>query len=234
MADQRDATYRQIREKLLDGSIRSPRDLSRRRLAATLQATPTHTQWALSRMEAEGLLESRPQSGTFVRKLSQDEFQDLYDVRRLIEPYAAGRAARFIRSDELSQLEHACDEMATLPAMFEQVPGEAIPPEFDERVVQLEITFHGAILYAARNAEAARIVENIQILTHLIQRNPARRRESVTANLQRTVAEHRAIAAAIRSADPRLARRLMRRHLSLNRARHAQPILKDHTRRESP
>ena len=75
MVEQRDTTYRQIREKLLDGSIRSPRDLSRRRLAAALDATPTHTQWALNRMEAEGLLESRPQSGTFVRKLSPQELQ---------------------------------------------------------------------------------------------------------------------------------------------------------------
>jgi DNA-binding GntR family transcriptional regulator len=234
MVDQRDATYRQIREKLLDGSIRSPRDLSRRRLAAALDATPTHTQWALNRMEAEGLLESRPQSGTFVRKLSHEEFQELYDVRRLIEPYAAGRAARFIRSDELAQLEQACDEMGKLPEIFERTPGEAIPPEYDERLVQLEIAFHGAILQAARNAEAARIVENIQILTHLIQRNPARRRETSIATLQRTVAEHRAIAAAIRSADSKLARRLMRRHISLNRLRHAQSVLKDLNRQESP
>jgi DNA-binding GntR family transcriptional regulator len=212
-ANARLETYRKIRGKLLDGSVRSPKDLSRRGLANTLDESPSNVQWALARMEAEGLLESRPQSGTHIRKLSPREYRNLYDVRKLIEPYAAARAAHLITPDLLAKLEATCREMDSLPAEIAAAPSGTIPPSYVDRTVRLEMEFHGTILAAAQNPEAARIVEHTQILTHLARELPLMTREELVADSAATLAGHREILEAVRLGDGKAARRAMRKHL---------------------
>jgi DNA-binding GntR family transcriptional regulator len=212
-ADPRIRAYHGIRRKLLDGTVKTGRDLSRRRLASALDVSPGHVQWALARMEAEGVLESRPQSGTFVRRLKSREFRNLFDIRKLIEPYAAARAAQWITTDELARLESLLTEMASLPDEIAAAPRGKIPPEFVERTVRLEIDFHRMILEAARNPEAARIVENVQILTHLTLYLPVMTRDELIQDARLTLAGHREIVEAVRLGDAKRARRVMRRHL---------------------
>jgi len=212
--DPRSLAYQGIRRKLLDGSVQSRRDLSRRRLATDLNVSPGHVQWALARMEAEGVLESRPQSGTFIRRLKPREFRNLFDVRKLVEPYAAARAAQWITVEALARLERLMAEMATLPEEIAAAPADEIPPDYVRRNTRLEIGFHGIILEAARNPEAARIVENAQILTHLASYFPAMTHDELIQDSRHTLAGHREIFDAIRLGDARRARRSMRRHLT--------------------
>jgi DNA-binding GntR family transcriptional regulator len=212
--DPRGMTYRRIRGKLLDGTVRSRRDLSRRRLAASLKVNPSHVQWALMRMEAEGLLESRPQSGTFIRRLTPEEFRNLHDIRELIEPYAAARAARMITPELLARLEQVVQETASYPDDLAAVKGDQVPARLVERIIRLETAFHGAILEAAQNPEALRIVEHAQIFTHLTRYFPSVSRAALIADARATLAGHRAILAALRTGNAKLARRLMKEHLT--------------------
>jgi DNA-binding GntR family transcriptional regulator len=213
MIDPRQETYLRIRGKLLDGTVRSPRDLSRRRLAASLSANPGHVQWALAKMEAEGLLESRPQSGTFIRRLTPEEFRNLYDIRELIEPYAAARAARRITPELLARLERTLAENAAVPEELSRGTDDRVPARISEKIVRLETEFHRTILEAAQNPEAMRIVEHAQIFTHLARFFHEASREAVIEDARMTLAGHRAILDAIRRGDSRRARSLMKEHL---------------------
>jgi len=212
--DTRNETYRKIRQKLLDGTIRSPKDLSRRKLAAQLNESPGNVQWALARMEAEGVLETRPQSGTFVRQLSPREFRNLHDIRKLIEPYAAARAARLITPDLLVQLDRTVQEMSSLTEEIARATGDSVSPEIIERIVRLESIFHGAILDAAQNPEATKIVEHVQLFTYLTRYFPCVSREALIIDTQSSLAGHRSIVEAIRAGNARLARRRMKEHIT--------------------
>ena len=214
MIDDRTQAYERIRRKLLDGSVQSPRDLSRRRLAASLNVNPGHVQWALNRMEAEGLLESRPQSGTFIRRLTPQQFRNLYDIRKLIEPFAAARAARLITPDLLARLDRSIEQMAEIAESLEQLSDECVPAEVIERVIHAEIDFHGTILEAAQNPEAARIVEHTQIFFHLMRYVPEVSREVLRQDVQSTMVGHRDILEAIRHGNAKVARRRMKAHVS--------------------
>lgn len=214
MSDRRGDTYDQIRRRLLDGAIRTPRDLSRRRLAAALQVDASEVQWALRRMQAEGLLESRPQSGTFVRRVTPQEFRNLHDIRKLVEPYAAARAARLITPDLLSQMEQSVHEMDSLSGEIARLTVQHVPDDLIQRIIRLETAFHGSILAAAQNPEAMRIVEHAQIFAHLTRFFPDVSRELLLNDAQVTVAGHRAIFEAIRQGNARQARRCMKEHLA--------------------
>jgi DNA-binding GntR family transcriptional regulator len=211
-----DRAYQSIRRKILEGRVRTRKDLARRLLQAELGVSSTCIQVALARLEGEGLLESRPQSGTFLRQIDFKEYCDQYELRECIEPFAAGRAASNITGAQLKCLGQSCDDYAALEEYWKTGP-VSISDDFLDRSGAAENLFHGTIMEASGNAAAARIVENLQVLQY---------NRFMTANLppaivldllQLTVKEHCGIYAALQQRDARTAERRMRRHLRRGR-----------------
>ena len=213
MSELQELAYRSIRRGLLEGSIRSPRDLSQRKLAAALKVDPNSVRCALVRLEAEKVLTRQPQSGTFVRRLDADEFRRLYDIRALMEPYAAGRAAQFINREQLGRLAAACRGMSGLLDDLRRCGPDEWPTEYSARILRLEHEFHGTILEAAQAPEAAHIVENFRVLMHVCSFTEQWPRPALLAAIGATVKEHRAIFHALRKGDVSRSRARMLRHL---------------------
>jgi DNA-binding GntR family transcriptional regulator len=211
--DFQERAYVWTRKKLVEGRVRSRRDLSRRQLAKELGVSPGSVDYALSRLEGEGLLETRPQAGTFIRQLTRDEFRDLYEVRQCIEPYAAARAAERITAAQLKRLERCYRAMTALHAELEAAMPNALPPDYVGKSIRLEHEFHGAIMEAAGNREATRIIENARILLHVLQTTTQWPLEAFFADMVETLAQHRSIIDALRERDPALARQRMDHHL---------------------
>jgi DNA-binding GntR family transcriptional regulator len=211
----REEVYRAVRRKLLEGTIHSHRDLARNRLASVLKASTGVVQWVLTQLEAEKVLEIRPQSGTFVRRLDFEEFQHLCDIRELLEPHAAAQAARFITSRQLEQLERIWQKMADFQEELKKSERTSLPSDYSERDARLEHEFHGTILEAARNPELAHIVENmvipIVVYEHsLILEWPL---PDAIKNGDLGLEAHKGILDALRQGHSGLAQRRMRHHL---------------------
>lgn len=216
LVELQDRAYQSIRRKILEGRVRTRKDLARRVLQAELGVSSTCIQVALARLEGEGLLESRPQSGTFLRQVDFKEYCDHYELRECIEPYAAGRAAGNITAAQLKRLGQSCDDYAALEEYWKTGP-VAISDDFLDRAGEAENLFHGTIMAASGNAAAARIVENLRVLQY---------NRFMTANLppaivldllKLTVKEHRGIYAALKQRDARTAQLRMLRHLRRGR-----------------
>src|SRR5439155_5688707 len=77
-------------------------------LADMLGVSRTPVREALSKLEAEGLLEPLPTGGVAVRDL-RAELAEIYGLRQRLEGYAAGLAASRIAEPELAALEEACE-----------------------------------------------------------------------------------------------------------------------------
>lgn len=211
-----DRAYQAIRRKILDGRVRTRKDLARRVLQAELAVSSTCIQVALARLEGEGLLESRPQSGTFLRQVDFQEFCDHYELRECIEPYAAGRAASKITAAQLRRVAQSCDDYAALEDHWQAGPA-ALSDAWLDRCTAVENVFHGTIMEAAGNATAARIVENLRVVHYNRAMTAALPPAIVLDLLKLTVKEHRAVLAALQQRDARAAERAMRRHLERGR-----------------
>src|SRR5262245_5547872 len=79
-------------------------------LARDMGVSPTPIREALARLESEGLVRKRPLAGyTVTPLLSRQEFNDLVDIRLLLEGAAARWAAARANDEQRGQIEAAAD-----------------------------------------------------------------------------------------------------------------------------
>ena len=203
-----------IGRRILSGEIR-PGEL----LPADpdLRASRTVVREAVKVLAAKGLVESRPKTGTRVRPpaswnlldpdvlawqregMPQPAFlRKLTEVRLIVEPAAAERAALRARPAALAALDTAFRDMEAALARS--------PPDY-EAFDQADIRFHRAILQASDNdvleQMSAMVYSALLVSFHATSRLKGRARASLP--------RHRAILEAIRSHQPRRAGAAMRR-----------------------
>jgi DNA-binding GntR family transcriptional regulator len=77
-----------LRGMIVDGALAAGERLNEVHLAAGLGVSRTPVREALNRLMAEGAVEARPRLGYFVKPLTLEEFEQLYDIRPLLDPEA--------------------------------------------------------------------------------------------------------------------------------------------------
>jgi DNA-binding FadR family transcriptional regulator len=137
------------------------------------------------------------QNGDGMRQL----LVELGEVRRLLEPEVAARAAELRTVDELERMRAALDGMRA-----------AI--QDPDRYAEFDIAFHQAVIDAAHNRVASHIVDSIRS----IMRTSRRYTNAIPGTLPRATDEHEAVFVALEAGDPDSARRAMIDHLDRNLA----------------
>lgn len=173
---------------------------------------------AVKGLVSKGILEVRRGSGTFVSNTCSteedplgigkrdDTYQlalELFDVRLMLEPEIAAKAAEYATDEDIRQLTELCDEV-------EQMYLD------DMDHVPRDIAFHTCIASCSKNRVVEKLIPIIHtsITTFVNITNRKLRNE--------TIATHRAITDAITAHDSTGARCAMVMHLTYNR----QEILK--------
>src|SRR5438309_11120403 len=82
-----------IREAIVDGRLEPGRRLKEEELARELGISRTPVREALLVLQSEGLVAAEPNRGASVRAHDAADLDDLYQLRALLEGYAARRAA---------------------------------------------------------------------------------------------------------------------------------------------
>jgi len=86
--------YSKVRQMILKNKLKPGQKLIQEDLARKIGVSRTPLLSALSKLEQELLIETRPRRGYFVKKLSTREALDLYDIRLRLEPMGAFGAAQ--------------------------------------------------------------------------------------------------------------------------------------------
>lgn len=202
----RESVYESVKRLLMDNELEPGARLSIDGLSRDLQVSPTPVREALFRCEAEGLVVRRPNAGyTVAPLLERQALVDLYDLRLLLEPAAAGRAATNAAEADLAEMRDAVERMR--PAIMGD--SYASYREFADQDARL----HGAIAAASGNPLIAETLERLRSHTHSYR---LYFRHGIA---EVTLAEHEAILAAIAASDPGAATEAMRSHLECSRAR---------------
>jgi DNA-binding GntR family transcriptional regulator len=194
-----DKARESIRTAILDGSLRPSERLTIEQLASELGVSRTPVREALKALEGDGLVRLLPHRGVVVEPVAREELFHRYEIRAMLEGYAAELACRADAAGVAALLEANCDELA---ALAEHAGDHAT------RLAELNQGFHAII----REASGSRTL--IRLLASL--RNPLSFTLSYwsdAARRQASLAIHREIAAAFRAKRPKLARRLTERHL---------------------
>lgn len=187
-----------IREAIIDGRLAPGQRLKEGDLAEELAISRTPIREALRLLENEGLVESRPRRGARVHTYSIHDIAERYELRSVLEGYAARRAASRISEHDLRSLEESCER-------FEQLRSK---DDILERVEE-NLYFHTLILNTGGHEQLTRIAHKMIDLPLVYKMffwsSPEQKHSSDEA--------HRMITAALKRADGDAAEAAMRQHL---------------------
>jgi DNA-binding GntR family transcriptional regulator len=131
-----------IREAIIDGRLAPGERLKEEELARELGISRTPVREALLLLQADGLVEATPNRGATVRAHTAEDLDDLYQLRALLEGYAARCAAVRITDGAVAELRASCDRFDSL-----RRDGADLP-----ELVGENLFFHNSILKAAGSA----------------------------------------------------------------------------------
>ncbi|MBA2693236.1 MAG: GntR family transcriptional regulator [Rubrobacter sp.] len=147
-------TLGRLRALIVEGEYRPDERLVEEHLAERLGVSRTPVRQALTMLEAEGLVEIAPNKGAVVCSFSIEDVWDIYDLRAVLEGYAARRAADRIGAEELRRLGEAVEEQAGVSPEDSGDREEAI-----RRIVDANQKFHSAIIEASRNGRLGKLLQ---------------------------------------------------------------------------
>ncbi|WP_307870608.1 GntR family transcriptional regulator [Saccharopolyspora endophytica] len=113
-ASRTDLVADSIRNAILAGELRPGETLVERRLSELLGVSKTPVREALIGMAHTGLVTVVPNKGITVRKLSLEDVRKVYEVRRLLEPWAAKMTTTAGSPDVVHRAQDALNEAAGL------------------------------------------------------------------------------------------------------------------------
>jgi DNA-binding GntR family transcriptional regulator len=183
----------ELQHAILEGVLLPGERLRAEALARRFGTSRTPVREALLQLEARGLVEVEPNRGAVVRAFDAADLMDLYEVRALLEPAAAARAATRIEPDEIARLKH-------------ELTDDDAPVEHQ---IAANERFHRIIVEAARSPRlqsAMRAASGIpRSFRSSFWHDPEQRAESLLC--------HRRLIQAFEAKDPQLAEAVMRMHI---------------------
>ena len=202
-----DEVYSAIFGQLMSLRIPPGGRISVDNLVRELGVSQTPIREALSRLEAQGLVVKTHLVGySASNQMDARRFEQLYQLRELLEPFAAAEAARNMSPEAIAELERLADEMS--------VAGENEDPRTAyARFARQDSEFHNMIAGGSGNELIQQTLAGLHIHVHLF------RLFYHSTAAREAIEEHRRIIAAIARHDPEAAHAAMHDHIARSMAR---------------
>ena len=197
--------YQQLKDDIFEFRLLPGDRFSEGEVAERMAVSRTPVRQALYQLEREGFVAVSFRSGWQVTPFDFHHFEELYEVRIVLE---------------LEAVHRLCERPAgELPAALEQLratwlvaPAERL--DDGREVSRLDEAFHCLLVEAAGNREMARLHRDISERLRIIRRLDFTQGARITA----TYEEHARILGAILSRRTEEAQRLLRTHIELSKA----------------
>ncbi len=207
----RDHAYGYICQQFIDGRLRAGSRLSVGSLAKEIGVSRTPVAEALLRLQMEDVVEQVPRVGTIVRRPDIDEIAELYELRELLEGYAAANAAQRLSGADLTVLDRMVEQIRKVCVELRESGEPTLSRDAVRRYLTADLAFHLAILRGVGNRRIYNVIQNAHAFLLIFC---SRRHERHTL---KTVSDiygwHARIRNAIRRGDSDTARDAMVRHI---------------------
>lgn len=208
----RSRIYDKLRNDILNGVYEPGDSLIEMKLAEELGVSRTPVREAIRQLELEGLVKSIPNKGVVVEGVTEQDINDIYEIRKLIEGLAARWATEKMTKDKLKDLKDTLDLME-----FYTLKGET------DKISVMDTKFHDIIFQACDSKPLRSVLTNLH---HFIQR--ARLVSiGVSGRAQNALKEHQKIYEAIYNKDANAAEKAVQKHIQIA-GENIYPYLKKH------
>ncbi|WP_397474236.1 GntR family transcriptional regulator [Pusillimonas sp.] len=170
--------YEQLQAAILNGVFKPGQVLRQEDIAAHLGVSRSPLREALSRLEADGIVTSRPHRGYAVVELESRQIEEAFDLRSLLEAELARRAIRTRTEAHVAEVYHIAHEMSVAPDVTDL--------DSLSHWHNLHTSFHLALLEPSDCPQHLRAWRHSYNLVELYTRTESR----LTGNVQKPQAEH--------------------------------------------
>ncbi|SAI22282.1 GntR family transcriptional regulator [Bordetella ansorpii] len=202
MTSARDRVYAELRRRLMAGAFLPGERLREEHIASELGVSRTPVRAAIERLAADGLVRHEERRGAVVVGWADRDIDEAFELRMLLEPYAARTAAQRATPEQIEHLESLNQKML-----------DAVLSDDDDKTAQVQHynnLFHHSLLDAAQSARVRAMVENLLDMPIIIGSFYFYTRE----DMLRSVEHHRQIITALRARDAACAEVAVRFHLT--------------------
>lgn len=187
--------YRALRNDIVLQKLAPSERLVQDELASQFGTSRIPVRDALIRLEGEGLIRSGEHGAYFVAEIDIEEVQELFDLRAIVEPYAALRALP----------RHSSHQIAEIVKLHRKA-GKAVESGDAEAYLDYNTAFH-SMLYQGLSDRTLRIIQSlwagIPLLTPL----------AVPQQMEHSQMEHHLIVGALEQRDARALKESIRSHI---------------------
>ena len=181
---------------ILHGEIAAGVRLDQRKLAKQLKTTTAPLREVFTALQSEGLLVRQQGMGVFCRVYTVLEFEELVEIRGVLEALAARRATSRITDEHIGELREIARQLA-----------QPIPPGGEKAFVKMHVDFHKRIVHISRSRRLEELLEVHGVI------------DDVLANIADSLwgpepHDHMGIVESLASRDPQWAERAMLNHIA--------------------
>jgi DNA-binding GntR family transcriptional regulator len=212
----REKAYQHIRRRVFNGELPPGSRLVNRTLAADVGTSFIPVREAIGRLASEGLVQQVAGAGAFVRSLTRQEISEIYDVRELIEPFAASEAARLMTEHELNELQALFRDWETLGATIVGRKRGATVLDLDSWLDHNE-RFHTILVAASRNRLLEKIMSEVHLLSLCFTAQRGSPKLLSPELVLSTIQTHRELLQSIDAHDSKGAEEVVRAQLRIGR-----------------
>lgn len=188
--------YRRLRECIIQGELAPGSRISESELARDFAVSRQPVREAFIKLSEEGLLEVRPQRGTFVRKIAKNAVMDSRFVREAIEA-------------DIVKLLAAAPDKGLIRNLRGQLAEQRRAAGRDAaRFMELDELFHRTLAEAAGKSFAWNVIEGVKA-----QMDRVRHLSLFHFPMEKLVEQHTDIVDAIAAGETKVAESAMRAHL---------------------
>jgi DNA-binding GntR family transcriptional regulator len=191
--------YAILEEEILSGKLKRGVQLRESALAERLNASRTPVRGALHRLAEDGLVELYANRGATVVGISEEDIEDIYDIRIRLEGLAARLAAERMGEEEMNELKASVE----LSEFY-------LSRGSDERYGELDSEFHRIIFHTCGSRMLCKILSELHTKIKVYRKFSL----SNVTRAKNSVEEHRQILNAIIAKDADKAEELTVLHLS--------------------
>ncbi len=196
----RDQIYDALRDLILRNEYGPNAVLQIDRLADEFGVSATPVREALVRLEADGLVALIPNKGAQVTDIQEVDILNTWEMRKLLEPYAAAQSANLIPEEEIAALRK---DILTMKGM----------PFSNESYVSSDARLHEMLYMHLPNAALKDMIRRVHHMSIRIRYYPEGSTLMHERVVNEVIGEHLEILEAARLRDSAQMAELVRRHL---------------------
>ena len=195
----REQVYNGIKDAIINGELQPGQRLIEEKLAEDMNTSRTPVREAIQKLEKEGLIYRLPRGGFAVKGISEEEVEEVFGLRGVLEGYAGYLATTSVKEEELKALQDIIKlEEACMKNMN--------PDEF----IRLDSEFHDVLYRAAKNTRLYSLLNDLRdymyryrVIILRYQRKP-----------QLAINDHKEMLAALKARNARQVEKLVRKHMT--------------------